>query len=58
MGQQQALKEVMTELIKVAAETGTAERERLGRELTEAEAARLAAMIRRSFRTALAMVGG
>lgn len=50
----QAIESVLTALLEVAREEGEAERARLGRELTEAEAANLAAMVERQFRLALA----
>ena len=40
-------------VLEVAAELGREERERLGRDLTEAEAAELAALTMRQFKTAL-----
>ena len=48
-----AAKAILVELVKVAAQEGKAERQRLGRDLTEAEAANLASMIERQFQTAL-----
>lgn len=51
----EAMKEVMREVIQVAADLGKAERERLGRDLTEAEAARLAKTVRQQFEVALTM---
>ena len=53
--QQEAVKAILEELIAVAVDEGQRERERLGRELTEGEAARLADMIGRQFTAALAM---
>ena len=50
-----ATKAILAELVKVAAQEGKAERQRLGRDLTEAEAANLASMIQRQFTTALAI---
>ena len=50
-----AAKAILAELVKVAAAEGKAERARLGRDLTQAEAANLASMIERQFKTALIM---
>ena len=50
-----AAKAILAELVKVAAQEGKAERQRLGRHLTEAEAANLTSMIQRQFHTALAI---
>ena len=48
-----AAKAILVELVNIAAEEGKAERQRLGRDLTETEAANLASMIERQFHTAL-----
>ena len=53
--QQEAVKAIYEELIAVAVDEGQRERERLGREMTEGEAASLADMIGRQFTAALAM---
>jgi hypothetical protein len=50
-----AAKAILAELIKVAAQEGKAERKRLGRDLTKAEATNLAFMVERQFKTALAI---
>lgn len=55
MNTQTAIKEILKETIMVAADLGRKERARLGRDLTEAEAQALAAMVQRQLRTALAM---
>ena len=54
--QAEAIKEILRETLAVAAELGREERERLGRDLTEEEAGRLADMVERQLRTALAMI--
>ena len=46
---------IIQELLKVASEAGRDEELRLGRKMTEAEAVRLAEMVERQFKTALAM---
>ena len=48
-------KEILAELIKVAAEEGAIEEARLGRPLTEAEVGRIADMVERQFKAALVM---
>lgn len=53
--QEQAAREVLREVLQVAAEEGQRERDRLGRDLTEAETQAVADMVQRQFRTALAM---
>jgi len=53
--QAEAIKEILRETLAVAAELGREERARLGRDLTEEEAGRLADMVERQLRTALAM---
>lgn len=50
-----AAKDILRTLITEAAEAGQRERERLGRDLTEAEANELAAMMERQFRLAMAV---
>ena len=55
MDQKQAVKEIMAELVETARQVGDDERKSLGRELTEAEATRLAAMIECQFRAALVL---
>lgn len=50
-----AARSVLHELVLVAAEEGRKERERLGRDLTETEAAALAEIVERQFQIALAM---
>jgi hypothetical protein len=55
-GTTEAVKEILKEVLAVANETGRAERERLGRNLTDAEARELGIMVERQFRLALAMV--
>lgn len=53
--QETAVKAVLRELVLVAADEGRKQREQLGRDLTEAEAEQLAALIQRQFQAALAM---
>jgi hypothetical protein len=49
-------REILKALVETAIEAGQRERERLGRDLTEAEAAELAALVQRQARIALTVV--
>lgn len=53
--QEVAVKAIYKDLMTVAADEGQRERERLGRELTEAETNRVVDMVLRQLETALAM---
>ena len=53
MTSNEAAKDILQELIKVASDEGRIEEERLGRPLDEAEVGRIADMVMRQFETAL-----